>query len=138
MASPPNDSSWWDLIQQWKTGALTIIGLGMMQGIRMWLSDYKDKRNPDAKADRADKAEARQWLSQQDRRVRETVERTDSENVRLRTRIDELESDVERERKSGMGHYEHSLRLFDYIVQLVHDWRNGKSPPEKVSDFDKI
>jgi hypothetical protein len=145
MASPPNDSGgWWDLLHQWKTASISVIGLGVFQGIRMLINDYKDRRHPEGKVDRSDKAEARQWLSQQDRRVRETVTDVNNENSRLRTRNVELDAevaarevDVGKERASGMAHYQHSVRLFEIIVELIHDWRNGKPPPDKTPDFDK-
>ena len=143
MANPPPDTSWWDLIQQWKTGALTLIGIGIVQGIRMWVNDLKNKRDPETRAERNDKAEARLWLSQQDRRVRERVEQTDTENARLRARIEALETEVsareadaERERTSGMRHYQKTVDIYQYVVRLVHDWRNGKPPPDEIQKFD--
>jgi hypothetical protein len=149
MSGPSNDPTLWDYMtqwaQQWKPGWIGLVVLGVGKGLKMLWQDYKDKKNPDAKADRLDRAEAKAWLSQQDRRVRGVVEGTNAENARLLHRVEELEKDVadletqvDNERRSGMSHYQRNVRLYDYIVQSVHDWRNGGMPPDKIPDMDKI
>jgi hypothetical protein len=145
MSGTPNDPSLWDFVQQWKPGALGLIGLGAIQGLRMWWRDYRDGKDPVAKAERLDRAETKAWLSQQDRRVRAVVEQTNAENNRLRERVEELEKDLEAsqtevdsERTSGFGHYQGKIRMYNLIVQLILDWRSGKTPPEKIPEMDKI
>ena len=85
----------------------------------MWWRDYRDGKDPEIKADKAERTETREWLSRQDARVRTIVEQTAVENDKLRKRVDDLETDVASERKSGMDHYERSLRMYDVYGRMV-------------------
>jgi hypothetical protein len=131
-----------DLLQQFKTFAVGVVALGVYRGIRMWLNNLGDK---DSKADRQDKAETKDWLSQQDRRFRDVVDRTNADNVRLLERNGKLEgemmakdAEIDRERKSGMHHYQVSVDIYQYAQGLVHDWRNGQNPPDKMKKFEEF
>jgi hypothetical protein len=128
--------------QQWKTLAVSVIGIGVFRGIRMFLASQKD---PDTVGERKERQEAAQWLSRQDRRFRDAVDRTDADNQKFRDRIDALEAEIikkdaeiERERQSGTAHYLKTIRIYAYVSNLVHDWRNGQPPPVAVTKIEDL
>jgi cell division protein FtsB len=124
-----------ETIKEWLPGALGLLLAAIGYQLRNWVNSLRD---PDLRERRSSEREQKAWLTSEERRVRESVNSTTEENKDLRARVHSLEKEVAAERKSGMDHYSKTVRLYDYVVKLIHDWRNGNEPPDHTPDFDKI
>lgn len=134
----PNDAgNFGEWFHQWALALGAIFGSAVVFVLKS-IPKMLDGSSPEAKSEKQAHADTKRWLLQQDRRVQEVVDRTDKRNLVLSTRIEELEADVERERQSGMGHYQHSARLYKYIIKMNNEWEAGNLPPDKIPDFDDI
>jgi hypothetical protein len=144
VTNPPPDlgDSLYNFFQQWKAMVGGVLAIGVYRGIRMFIDSLGE---PSTEIERRGKRDTAEWLSKQDRRFRDAVDRTDSDNTRLRDRIDTLEgeitkkdAEIEHERQSGISHYLRTIRIYTYLATLVHDWRNGRPPPDDITKIEDL
>ena len=121
-------SGWWSDV--WPGVSTVAAAAAGLAGKQLWTSFFS-ARSDDAKEDKADERARRALLRNIDVRAGLELDRSWK-------RLDKLAEDVDHERSSGVAHYNKTLRMYDLIVELVHDWRNGKPPPDKTPDFDSI
>ena len=130
MAAPSDDwlGQVWSAV--WPGVTVVVSGVAGLFAKTFW-SSVLSAHSEEAKQEKQDEKERRQL-------VRNLDTRASAELERAWKRSDELQEEVDAERRSGMDHYHARIRLYDYVVELIHDWRAGKPPPDKVPDFDKI
>ncbi len=119
----------------WNTdiGRAVVLGLGaliplgalaatVLREIEAW------RRDRDRQDDRAREADAQADLNEAARGLVRDL-RSDNEALRL---------ECERERASGLGHYQRTLRLYGLLTVWFRDWHAGKPPPEQLSRMEDI